>query len=439
MNQTALRVERLSKQYKIVPVQHRHSTLRGVMSDTIGSIFRSRNRSDASETTIEALKSVSFEIEKGEAVGIIGGNGAGKSTLLKILSRITKPSRGRAEIYGAVRSLLEVGTGFSSELSGRENTYLNGAILGMKKTEIDRKFDEIVSFSGVGKFIDTPVKYYSSGMYVRLAFAVAAHMEPDILIVDEVLAVGDASFQKKCMGKMGEVARGGRTILFVSHSMEAIRTLCQRAIWLRDGAVQADGPSDDVVEQYMAGLSDGSFFYENKDCGLIIQKVALRNAKGEETSQFYPGDDLLVEIQFKAEKRLEKPYFLVLVQGNNGTCFTANMLLDGYRPEVLDGAGSITCRFKSIPLLPQRFTVRLNIRVSNGQDAVLSMRDVAYFNVVGKLEEYGYKGEFQMLASRSTPVVIPYDWVLPDGTTASIALNSRVHQTCVAGTKALVL
>jgi lipopolysaccharide transport system ATP-binding protein len=258
MSDIAVRVENLSKQYKIVATQHRHDTLKGILADGLRSMFRRGGRPNKDRVTIWALKNVSFEVEEGEIVGIIGSNGSGKSTLLKILSRITKPSGGLAEIYGAVGSLLEVGTGFSGELSGRENIYMNGAILGMKKAEIDRKFDEIVSFSEVERFIDTPVKHYSSGMYVRLAFAVAAHLEPEILFVDEVLAVGDVSFQKKCLGKMDDVAKEGRTVFFVSHNMIAINSLCRRAIWLNSGATVEDGPAGHVVARYLAGSAEST-------------------------------------------------------------------------------------------------------------------------------------------------------------------------------------
>ncbi|MGH2361173.1 MAG: ABC transporter ATP-binding protein, partial [bacterium] len=212
MGNIAIRAENLSKQYSIGAGQLRNNTLRDQLMVGLKSVFRRNGRTDPRQQTIWALKDVSFEITQGEVVGIIGRNGAGKSTLLKILSRITEPTRGRAQIYGRVGSLLEVGTGFHSELTGRENIYLSGAILGMKKIELDRKFDEILAFAEVDKFIDTPVKHYSSGMFVRLAFAVAAHLEPEILLVDEVLAVGDASFQKKCLGKMDEVSKGGRTV-----------------------------------------------------------------------------------------------------------------------------------------------------------------------------------------------------------------------------------
>lgn len=205
--------------------------------------------------SILALDDVNFTVNQGEALGIIGRNGAGKSTLLKILSRVTAPSSGLIKVKGRIGSLLEVGTGFHSELTGRENVYLNGSILGMRKEEVSKKFDEIVEFSGVEKFIDTPVKRYSSGMYVRLAFAVAAHLDPEILIVDEVLAVGDAEFQKKCLGKMGDVAGEGRTVLFVSHNMSSIQSLCQRVIWMKNGQLEEDGESDEVINHYLKSIA----------------------------------------------------------------------------------------------------------------------------------------------------------------------------------------
>src|ERR1700693_4698451 len=246
---TVIRVENISKKYLIGHQKKGlHSTLRDGLSNGARTLFKKiRNpssfqlRASSSSEEFWALKDVSFEIKQGDRVGIIGRNGAGKSTLLKILSRITKPTSGKIGMKGRVSSLLEVGTGFHPELTGRENIYLNGAVLGMSKNDIKKKFDEIVAFAEVDKFIDTPVKHYSSGMYVRLAFAVAAHLEPEILLIDEVLAVGDASFQKKCLGKMGDVARAGRTIVFVSHNMTAIRSLSHRVVWLEGGAIRQDG------------------------------------------------------------------------------------------------------------------------------------------------------------------------------------------------------
>src|SRR5271157_3836416 len=248
MSDIAIRIETLSKLYRIGTQRSRYKTIRESLGEAVVAPFRHLRTNSRFEVRnsnsdqIWALKDVSFEVKQSEVVGIIGRNGAGKSTLLKILSRITKPTRGRAEIHGRVGSLLEVGTGFHPELTGRENTFMSGAILGMSKQEIARKFDEIVAFAELEQFIDTAVKHYSSGMYVRLAFAVAAHLEPEILFVDEVLAVGDAAFQKKCLGKMGNISRQGRTVLFVSHNMTALRSLCSRAIWLNEGRVMEDGP-----------------------------------------------------------------------------------------------------------------------------------------------------------------------------------------------------
>lgn len=252
MNDTAIRVENLGKQYKIGAQVDRYRTLRDTIIDAVQRPVRMlRGNSGGATDTIWALSNVTFEVKKGQVLGVIGRNGAGKSTLLKILSRVTEPSQGYAEIHGRVGSLLEVGTGFHPELTGRENIALNGAILGMKRAEIERKFEEIVDFSGVDKFIDTPVKRYSSGMYLRLAFAVAAHMEPEILVVDEVLAVGDAEFQRKCLGKMSDVASQGRTVLFVSHNMSAILRLTQETIVLEKGRMVLRAPSQQAVDYYL--------------------------------------------------------------------------------------------------------------------------------------------------------------------------------------------
>jgi lipopolysaccharide transport system ATP-binding protein len=254
MTDTVIRVENLGKEYRLGK-REGYRTLRDSITETAAAAWNRltfrKPTTPANDSTFWALRDVSFEVKQGEVVGVIGRNGAGKSTLLKILSQITEPTTGRIELTGRVGSLLEVGTGFHPELTGRENIYLNGAILGMKRSEITRKFDEIVAFAEVEKFIDTPVKHYSSGMYMRLAFAVAAHLEPEILIVDEVLAVGDAEFQKKCLGKMGEVARHGRTVLFVSHNMSAVQTLCQKALYLVSGRIHKNGLAMEVIRDYL--------------------------------------------------------------------------------------------------------------------------------------------------------------------------------------------
>lgn len=280
-----IKVENISKQYHIGATQVGKKNLREAFSDLTTSPLQQFRKLGRSNTeTIWALKNFSFEAQPGEVIGFIGANGAGKSTLLKILSRITEPSAGRIELYGRVGSLLEVGTGFHPELSGRENVYLNGAILGMKRTEINRKFDEIVSFSEIEKFLDTPVKYYSSGMYMRLAFSVAAHLDPEILIVDEVLAVGDAAFQQKCLGKMGNEAKAGRTVLFVSHNITAVLQLCNRGIVIDQGQCQWDGDVSTAVSLYrseMKTIYNEVKFDLEPDKPMQIISMSVTSSSGE--------------------------------------------------------------------------------------------------------------------------------------------------------------
>jgi len=329
MSDFAIRCDGLSKRYRIGE-QERYRALRDVITDAAASPFRRlrsvldgrRGTGDrtnghgssvfgqpSSDGYIWALDDVSFEVKRGEVVGIIGRNGAGKSTLLKILSRITKPTKGSAEIHGRVGSLLEVGTGFHPELTGRENIYLNGAILGMRKVEIDRKFDEIVAFAEVEKFVDTPVKRYSTGMYVRLAFAVAAHMETEILLIDEVLSVGDAAFQKKCVGKMGDVSRGGRTVLFVSHNMGALRGLCTEVIWIDGGRIVRTGPPAEVIDQYMATVIQGcasSIALADLDRGESLgERLRLQRIEFNAGAPILHGEPLHVRIEFETTSMVQ--------------------------------------------------------------------------------------------------------------------------------------
>lgn len=307
MSDIAIRVENLSKQYQIGEAQPRYYSLREQIADGVKRLLSPSSR-DRAARSIWALKDVSFDVKQGEVLGIIGRNGAGKSTLLKILSQITEPTEGRALIYGRVGSLLEVGTGFHPELTGRENVYMNGTILGMTKAEIDRKFDEIVDFSGVEKFIDTPVKRYSSGMQVRLAFAVAAHLEPEILVVDEVLAVGDIAFQKKCLGKMDEVTKEGRTVLFVSHDMGAITRLCPNAIWLESGMIQQRGKAQSVVQAYIgqSDTGDGHVqFSADSRREAQIESVEILTDEGVPTSSLLVESPINIRVRYLLNKRLD--------------------------------------------------------------------------------------------------------------------------------------
>jgi lipopolysaccharide transport system ATP-binding protein len=312
MSDPVIRVEGLGKKYIIGHQRNGSDGLRHRLNDFLTGPLR-RIRNSQSETRnpkseeFWALKNVSFDVNQGEVVGIIGRNGAGKSTLLKILSRITEPTEGRVRIRGRVASLLEVGTGFHPELTGRENVFLNGAILGMSREEIKRKFDEIVAFAEVEKFLDTPVKRYSSGMYVRLAFAVAAHLEPEILIVDEVLAVGDEAFQKKCLGKMDKVAQEGRTVFFVSHNMPSIRRLCTSVILLSDGRLVRRGSADSVIGEYLRENSTIRSVIELADSDHAIQSplkvrtVEVLNSKGAPSDIIFFGEDIFIKLTVQAE------------------------------------------------------------------------------------------------------------------------------------------
>lgn len=309
-NDLALSVRGLSKSYTIA---HQKTDKHSTLAEQMLARFR-RPFQRTEKETFSALKDVSFEIQKGDIVGIIGRNGAGKSTLLKILSRITEPTKGEIDVYGPIGSLLEVGTGFHPELTGRENIFLNGAILGMSRSEIRKQFDAIVDFAGVEKFLDTPVKRYSSGMYVRLAFAVAAHLNPEILIVDEVLAVGDQEFQKKCMGKMQEVATGeGRTVLFVSHNMGAVSGLCSRSIFLKSGELCIDGTVEESVKAY---LSQGTESKSHVDPSLVRQRkqigpgkiinAKIKDSVGQESTNFMMGDELMCELVVASDVAVQR-------------------------------------------------------------------------------------------------------------------------------------
>ena len=310
MSDIAIRVENLSKRYRIGLAQERPDTLRDLLISGVNKIRNRFVRGDQgrhdSQSHIWALRDVSFTVERGQVLGIIGRNGAGKSTLLKVLSRVTDPTEGFGEIHGRVGSLLEVGTGFHPELSGRENIFLNGAILGMRREEIERKFDEIVSFSEVERFIDTPVKRYSSGMYLRLAFAVAAHLEPEILVVDEVLAVGDAEFQRKCLGKMNDVAQEGRTVLFVSHNMSAVLRLTQEAILLDEGRIVMRGPTPEAVDHYLnMGLTkQGERVWSSAEVTnseVPFQPIALkvRNPMGQVVDTVQSVEGFSIEMEYQ--------------------------------------------------------------------------------------------------------------------------------------------
>ncbi len=346
MSDTVIRVENLGKKYLIRHEQReRYTALRDVMTNNVKRFGRKLlspftfHHSPFTESKEEfwALKDVSFEVNHGDKLGIIGRNGAGKTTLLKLLSRITEPTTGRITIKGRVASLLEVGTGFHPELTGRENIFLNGAILGMSKAEIKRKFDEIVAFSEVERFLDTPVKRYSSGMYVRLAFAVAAHLEPEILIVDEVLAVGDAQFQKKCLGKMGDVAKEGRTVLFVSHNMAAVKQLCTKAVLLTSGILSYSDYSNETISHYMQNIlktdltNYDSYKHINGDRRAEIVRLKVNDCLNTEAA-FSIYDKVKISIEYKINSSINELEFFILIYSIDGDVQLSFLQKDSISP-----------------------------------------------------------------------------------------------------------
>jgi lipopolysaccharide transport system ATP-binding protein len=394
----AIAVRGLAKRYRLGEADVLHGSVRDAFSNLVArALHRARGRRGGERDTIWALDHVSFEVPRGEVLGIIGRNGAGKTTLLKILSGITEPTDGEARIWGRVGSLLEVGTGFHGDLTGRENIFLNGAILGMKRREIERKFDEIVDFAEVERFIDTPVKRYSSGMYLRLAFAVAAHLEPDILIVDEVLAVGDASFQRKCLGKMGEVSGEGRTVLLVSHNMSAITSLAHRCLWLENGRLRRLGPTGEVVSEYLSGdfatqqsgfadLSDETLREGDpkKTVGEVrFEWVRLRDGDGQTTNVFFAGEPMTVELGLRSRVRTPRLELLCIVKTIEGT-LVFTLMSGTMQLDLEPGAYEITVRMPWNQLRPGRYQLDLYALTGLAQDY---MRGAIQFDVAGGREQ----------------------------------------------------
>ncbi len=403
----AIEVSKLSKKYTKGEKAH-YLTLR----DTIAKIPGYLTRQTATKRTNEfwALQDVSFTLHPGEVTGLIGRNGAGKSTLLKILSRITEPSSGTAILRGRLGSLLEVGTGFHFELTGRENIYLYGAILGMKRSEITNKFTEIVDFAEVGDFLDTPLKHYSSGMYLRLAFAVAAHLETEILLVDEVLAVGDIAFQQKSVKKMDEVAKAGKTVLFVSHNMSTIAATCERSIVLEKGRVVADGKTESVIKQYLSTTQSNDL---KQDGPLSIQQLTIKNSNKKSVFSIAFGQPLEIEIKYNAKESVESPYFIVSIMRQNQSLLTANMLLDSAQPKLLKGKGVVTCRFHSLTLLPGLYEIGIRVIGKNRLETFFLSQSYLSFTVTSAVTT---ETQLHTMAGirHSGPVFSPYSWTYKD-------------------------
>ena len=419
MSKPIIKIKNLSKCYRIGTKEKGYKTFREAIIDGISAPFKNlkrlqrltkfnNNGNDAqSSDIIWALKDISCEINEGEVLGIIGKNGSGKSTFLKILSRITEPTGGIIEINGRVSSLLEVGTGFHPELTGRENIFLNGAVLGMRKQEIEEKFDEIVNFAEIEKFLDTPVKRYSSGMYVRLAFAVAAHLEPEILLIDEVLAVGDIAFQKKCLGKMGEVAKGGRTVLFVSHNMESIQRLCAKAILLHEGTVLMEGSTDEVISKYLGEKMErtGEQIWSDVkkapgDDVVRMHAIRVLDRNRKICTNFDVRDPVSIEVEYwvlEGGHRLVLQLYFVNEMGH--VLFISKDNLDSpWRDTVVP-----TGHYRSICHIPGDFLNEGEISISYGIDSIgithlmhATERDVVVFKISDRMDPGGVRGNFPL-------------------------------------------
>lgn len=368
-NRIAIKVENVGKKYSIGARKKGSKTIRdSITNTTAGLIDRLRpSRSEMTRAKQEfwALRNISFEVCAGEVVGLVGRNGAGKSTLLKTLGRITEPTTGSIDIYGRIGSLLEVGTGFNLELSGRDNTYLSGAILGMKKAEIDRHFDEIIAFAEIDMFIDTPVKHYSSGMYLRLAFAVAAHLQPEILLIDEVLAVGDAAFQQKCLGKMDDVAKQGRTVIFVSHNMSAVQELCQRGILIESGSIAFDGPVSECIGQYFKNTSADDVFRANDQVGsspLHISGIKVNNT-------VMPGIACGEGFEVTADvwaKDIPNPSIILIIESMNGQQIVHDRIATkDLGVDILDGKNKLKLSLPGLWLAPGLYSIYIKCLVAS--------------------------------------------------------------------------
>jgi lipopolysaccharide transport system ATP-binding protein len=358
-----IKARKLGKRYRRGSLATRHNSIRDVLQAQVGVLFSRNKREEQRKTTFWALRDVSFDIARGENVGIVGLNGAGKSTLLKVLSRIVEPSVGTARITGRLGALLEVGTGFHNELTGRENIYLYGAILGMSRQEVSRKFDAIVDFSEIGDFIETPVKRYSSGMYVRLAFAVAAHLDPDILLLDEVLAVGDLSFQRKCMDFARQLQRKGSTILFVSHNMFSIRTMCRRIIYLKNGRMVFDGATEEGLRLYETDSKLGPTPWAPSDPSLLVTSVDLLSEAGERKTMFKFGERMRVRIGYRTLRPIEGPHFLCSIKRSDQLlCCNFSSHADNVHLPPISGDGTVELLTPPLKVVSDRYTVTIAVR-----------------------------------------------------------------------------
>jgi ABC-type polysaccharide/polyol phosphate transport system ATPase subunit len=409
---TALAFENVTKHYRGA------REYRALRDDIMGGLGRVVGVRRPARNVVKALDCINLEIPEGESFALIGPNGAGKTTALKIATRITYPSTGRMRVRGRVGALIEVGSGMHPELTGRENIRLFGRILGLSRADIERRFDELVEFAGIGPAIDQPVKQFSSGMQLRLGFSVAAHLEPDVLLVDEAIAVGDAGFQYRCIERMRELVREGRTLVFVSHDMSAIETLCRRAVLLQRGRIAIDGPARDVVREYLVGVqsdlmeSDTGGHAIGKD--LEILRVSLHDEGGHEVSDVQTGQPLTARLHYRAHREIAGPIFsLGLSDGRIGCFALASMLVDGQTPESIAGEGYVDCAFASLPLQPRTYELWGSVRGEAGFGDLVDWQRLRLFRVSDEAVAEGLSAVTHSIDD--APVRLPYRWNVQNG------------------------
>jgi homopolymeric O-antigen transport system ATP-binding protein len=383
-NEAIIRLEQVSKRYHLLAGQR---TLRELAGSWAASVRRRSGTREASDA-LWALRDVSFEVKRGEALGVIGPNGAGKTTILKLVSRVTRPTAGRVSAQGRLSSLIELGAGFHPELSGRENVFLNGVILGLTRRQVAQRFDAIVAFAELKPFIDMPVKRYSSGMHARLGFAVAAHVDPDVLLVDEIFAVGDASFQRKCFDYIHAFLKSGRTAIFVSHYMSVVQQLCNRVLWLDHGRMAMIGAPSEVLNAYLDSVDQRALAsaagYRHADARFRVVGMSLADRDGHEQQSFRHGEDIVVRITYSVPRPVERPHFVLAVADAQGgpPLFLASMLVDGQTPVRIEGQGSIKCRLKAVPLMPRVYALWGEVWAADRASPLLEWQRLGAFRIV---------------------------------------------------------
>ncbi len=410
-----MKFESVSKKYSLGSGE----SFREMLARTTAGILRRSSSNPQNE--LMALENVSFEVNQGEVLGFIGTNGAGKTTTLKILSKVTRPTSGKVFTEGRVSSLIELGAGFHPDLTGRENIYLNGAILGMERKDISKRFDEIVAFSEIEGFLDTPVKRYSSGMYARLGFAVAAHVSPDILLVDEVLSVGDEAFQMKCRDFIRSYIEDGHTSIFVSHNLYAIEQLCDRVIWLDKGHIRQMGEPGTVLREYLDEVDKRLIVSVPKDEAASANRIKIHgleisNEHGEVTTSIEQNKDMLIKVLYEAPQRIESPFFCIWIsEAQSGLpLFSANMLLDDHTIPYIEGIGSLSCRFNKLPLMPKAYNIWLEVYGQDRAQLIYKWNIVGGFRILDDYQKREFAGDRrgEVRFSRAHGAFkIPYEWI----------------------------